>query len=81
MKSTASIAIFHTFLLLVASLAACSTVSTETAQTDSTAGGDEVGEIMPGLLEGYIPQDEQLDSMVFVRSSAQQAPPLLQNFT
>lgn len=66
MKSTVRIAVFHTFLLVVASLAACSTVSTETAQTDSTAEGVEVGEIMPGLLEGYIPPEEQLDSKVFV---------------
>jgi len=67
MRATARITILHSFFILVASLTACSTVSTESAPSDLTAAtGEQVREIMPGLLEGYIPQDEQLDSEVFV---------------
>jgi len=52
-------------LLFALSLPACSTFNTESAP----AVDEEVGEIMPGLLEGYIPQEEQLDSRVFVLPS------------
>jgi len=67
MRATARITILHSFLILVAGLTACSTVSTETIPSEPAAAvREQVREIMPGLLEGYIPQEEQLDSEVFV---------------
>lgn len=67
MRSLARMGVLHTVLLLVAGLSACTTVGPESAQIDPAQGaGEEVRELIPGLLEGYIPQEEQLDSTVFV---------------
>ena len=65
-----------TFLMLVLGMltaalggcAAMSEVQTEPAP-DTTAVGDQVEEIMPGMLQGYLPMEEQLDSKVFVLPS------------
>ncbi|MDH3864314.1 MAG: phosphatase PAP2 family protein [Gammaproteobacteria bacterium] len=48
--------------------AAMSEVQTEPVPGTS-AVGDQVEEIMPGMLKGYLPMEEQLDSKVFVLSA------------
>lgn len=48
--------------------AAMSEVHTEPVPGTS-AVGDQVEEIMPGMLKGYLPMEEQLDSKVFVLSA------------
>ena len=52
-------------ILLLAALILCNTI------TDSRAASlsDEVKEIMPGMLEGYLTKEEQLDSKEFVLPS------------
>lgn len=55
------------FLFLVVPVAACSTIQTEPAQaTDGEMVVEQVQEIMPGLLQGYLSPEEQLDSAAFV---------------
>ena len=67
MRTTASSSIQHVFLLLIATLAACSAIQTGPAQNDQIAApGEQVQEIMPGLLQGYLSEEEQLDSKAFV---------------
>ena len=54
-------------LLLVLGLAACTTVGTVPQPTDETAApAEEVKEIAPGILQGYLSEQEQLDSKAFV---------------
>ncbi len=54
-------------LLLVIGLSACSTLGTDPKQSDETAARvEEVKEIAPGFLQGYLSQEEQLDSKAFV---------------
>ena len=52
-------------------LSACSAVETKESTTASaaTASGDQVEEIMPGMLQGYLDIENQLDSEVFVLPS------------
>jgi len=58
---------FLVALLLVLGLAACSTVGTITQPTDQMAAPAEaVKEIAPGFLQGYLSEEEQLDSKAFV---------------
>ena len=59
------------FGLLTATLCGCagtSSIQTEPAQ-DKAAVGGQVEEIMPGMLQGYLPLEEQLDSKEFVLPS------------
>jgi acid phosphatase (class A) len=61
-------------LVLAAAVAGCST--TETTNPSTPQGtevfGDQVKEIMPGMLEGYLAKEEQLDSKVFVLPSPEE---------
>ena len=67
MKSTATMLIL---VLLTGTLGACGTMSAGTgAAPPATAGGEQVKEIMPGMLEGYLAKEEQLDSKEFVLPS------------
>jgi len=63
MKKTANTLLHPIFVLLIASLAACSTTS-DTAQV--TAAEQQVQEVAPGFLQGYMTQEDQLDSKEFV---------------
>lgn len=57
----------HCLLPLVVSLAACNTIeNSPTPSNQADIAGKQVEEIMPGLLMGYIPQEDQLDSLKFV---------------
>ena len=68
-----------TILLASALAAACPAIAEEPAsQSVVTVLGEQVGEIMPGMLEGYLTKEEQLNSKLFVlpppvEGSAQQA--------
>jgi len=55
-------------ILLATVLAACSTMEAtqSKAAPEQAVAGDQVKEIMPGMLEGYLTKEEQLDSMEFV---------------
>lgn len=55
-------------MVMATALAACSTMETTKPATPkgSVVMGDQVEEIMPGMLEGYVPIEEQLDSKAFV---------------
>ena len=55
-------------ILLTAALGACSTMekTQSTAADDAASAGGQVKEIMPGMLEGYLSKEEQLDSKAFV---------------
>ena len=70
MKTTYSIFIA---ILLATTLAACSTMETTRPDTApamaTTAVGGQVQEIMPGMLQGYLTKEEQLDSKEFVLPS------------
>jgi len=70
MKTTYSIFIA---ILLATTLAACSTMETTRPDTApamaTTAVGGQVQEIMPGMLQGYLTKEEQLDSKAFVLPS------------
>ena len=53
-------------LLFITAVGACSTTEkTQSVATGEAAGG-QVREIMPGMLEGYLSKEEQLDSKEFV---------------
>ena len=58
-------------LLLAAGLGACSTTSGGDGSSTSAAADlpDQLEEIAPGMLQGYFPIEEQLDSKVFVLPS------------
>lgn len=67
-------------VLLTAVLTACSTLQTSQpgAAPDAVAAGEQVQEIMPGMLQGYLAKEELLDSKEFVlpapaENSARQA--------
>jgi len=65
MKKTANTLIHPIFVLLIVSLAACSTTSP--TQTAPVAGAQEqLQEVAPGFLQGYMTQEDQLDSKLFV---------------
>jgi acid phosphatase (class A) len=68
MKSKASPLIV---ILLLTALGACSTMrETQTATApEAAAVGEQVQEIAPGILQGYLPEEDQLDSKVFVLPS------------
>ena len=57
-----------TTLMLIIALCACSTMKeTQTAAASgAAAAGKQVQEIMPGMLQGYLTKEEQLDSKEFV---------------
>jgi acid phosphatase (class A) len=57
-----------TGILLTITLVACGTMmETRTAAAPDTASaGNQVQEIMPGMLQGYLSKEDQLDSMEFV---------------
>jgi acid phosphatase (class A) len=65
MKSSASPLIV---ILLITAVSACSTMrETQTATGPGTAAaGEQVQEIVPGILQGYLPEEEQLESKEFV---------------
>ena len=67
-------------LLLAITFSGCGTTSKDktSAKQDAAGAGDQVEEIMPGMLQGYLDLEEQLDSKEFVlpsptEASAQQA--------
>jgi acid phosphatase (class A) len=69
-------------ILLTTALGACATMETqpeagktEAAKTVSVAG-KQVKEIMPGMLEGYLSKEDQLDSKAFVLPSPEKDSPL-----
>ena len=69
MKKTANTLIHPLVVLLTASLAACSTTSpTQTAPV--TAAMEQVQELAPGFLQGYLTEQDQLDMVVSVRASS-----------
>ena len=55
-------------ILLITTLTACSTMqkTQPTAAPDTAAAGGQVEEIMPGMLRGYLSEEDQLDSKAFV---------------
>jgi acid phosphatase (class A) len=70
MKTKWNFLCLHLLLMLVSALSACSTTPPDTARTTSVVPpGEQVREIMPGLLEGYLSKGEQLDSKEFVPPS------------
>src|SRR5210317_1192508 len=57
-------------ILLAGALGGCGAMKSETASAPGvTASGEQVKEIMPGMLEGYLTKEEQLDSLEFVLPS------------
>jgi len=60
-----------TGIMLTIALIACGTMKeTQTASApDAAAVGEQVQEIMPGMLQGYLSKEEQLDSKEFVLPS------------
>ncbi|MEE4145411.1 MAG: phosphatase PAP2 family protein [Halieaceae bacterium] len=52
-------------LLLVSTLAACSTTHTDSGK-DEEAAVEQIQEIAPGFLQGYLAMEDQLDSKAFV---------------
>lgn len=65
MKSTYSTVVA---VLLITALGAVSTMAAaeSAAAPEATAAGGQVREIMPGMLEGYLPKEDLLDSKAFV---------------
>ena len=59
------------FILLAATLGVATTSAADqsTSGTTVTVAGEQVEEIMPGMLQGYLTKEEQLDSKVFVLPS------------
>lgn len=57
--------------LLILTLTACSAVETvePTIALETAVAGDQVQEIMPGMLQGYLSMEDQLDSKLFVLPS------------
>ena len=55
-------------ILLIMSLGPVSTMVANEAEAvpEATAAGEQVKEIMPGLLQGYLSKEDQLDSKAFV---------------
>ena len=69
MKSVISMLVI---ILLAGALCGCGTMKSQTASaTGAAAAGEQVEEIMPGLLQGYLSKEEQLDSKEFVLPSPQ----------
>lgn len=67
MRKTATSFIYPGLVLLIATLSACSTSQTSPAQTAPVAAAiEQVQEIAPGFLQGYMSQEDQLDSAEFV---------------
>ena len=67
MKETTNYLKHIVFLSLVVSLASCTTAGTGTAQKEQGAEAmAQVKEIAPGFLQGYLTEEEQLDSKAFV---------------
>lgn len=60
--------VYSTVFLLAMGLTACGTMQTTQSNgvPATTAVGDQVQEIMPGMLQGYLAKEEQLDSKEFV---------------
>lgn len=58
-------------VLLAMALTACSAVETSESAVapEKAIAGDQVHEIMPGMLQGYLPMEDQLDSKAFVLPS------------
>jgi acid phosphatase (class A) len=57
-------------ILLACALGGCGTMKSQTASAPGTAmAAEQVKEIMPGMLEGYLTKEEQLDSKEFVLPS------------
>jgi acid phosphatase (class A) len=57
-------------ILLACALSGCGTMKSQTASAPGTGmAGAQVKEIMPGMLEGYLTKEEQLDSKEFVLPS------------
>ena len=53
--------------LLAGSLGVCGATKSQTASAPgAAASGEQVKEIMPGMLQGYLTKEEQLDSKAFV---------------
>ena len=53
-------------ILLACALGGCGTMKSQPASAQGTAmAGEQVKEIMPGMLEGYLSKEEQLDSKEF----------------
>jgi acid phosphatase (class A) len=63
-----SIFLTLTGIMLTVTLIACGTMKeTQTVATpEAAAGGEQVQEIMPGMLQGYLSKEDQLDSKEFV---------------
>ena len=68
MKTTISLLMA---ILLAAMLSGCSTTNKSKAATtpEDVGVGEQVEEIMPGMLQGYLDMEEQLDSKAFVLPS------------
>lgn len=64
MRKTTKAFIQPIFVLLIATLAACS--SGPAKKEHSAAAMEPVPEIAPGILQGYMPKEGQLDSKLFV---------------
>lgn len=64
MKLITRLPIRYLAVMLAATLAACSGMQSGPSEADVAEA--EVKEIAPGILEGYLPQEEQLDSKLFV---------------
>jgi acid phosphatase (class A) len=57
-------------ILLACALGGCGTMKSQTASAPGTAmAGEQVKELAPGMLEGYLSKEEQLDSKEFVLPS------------
>jgi acid phosphatase (class A) len=66
-KTTANSSTYTALLFLIAILAGCATSRTEPAQTDDAVMPEEqIEEIAPGFLQGYLTPEDQLDSKEFV---------------
>jgi acid phosphatase (class A) len=76
MKTTARVLIYTGFGLLLASLSFYSSAQTSPANSTPDATATEsVPEIAPGILQGYISREDQLDSVEFVPPAPGEASP------
>ncbi len=65
-KTTTMSALRGGLLAIAISIAGCSATAPGPDQPSAAAmPGQQVMEIMPGLLQGYLPREEQLDSKLF----------------
>ena len=64
---------FVVVTLVATVLIPCGALAEPPSGNATASAGEQVKEIMPGMLEGYLPKEEQLDSKVFVPPAPSEA--------